>query len=290
MEYLTLYNGVKMPKLGFGCAAIHSYGDNSAAVTETISEAISAGYRHLDTAAVYKTEKNVGDAVRASGIARRDFFIVTKLHTDDMDYEAALRAAEKSLKNLGADYIDLYLVHWPLRDKYLEAWRALERLYKEGVVKAIGGSNFALRHFEGIEKAGLMKPMSNQVELNPYMQQNELRDFCRKEGVAVTAWSPLGTGSWSPAKAEEKPINSEVIKRLAASYGKTPAQIILRWMMDIGISAVPKSEKPARIAENFAVFDFTLKQQDIDAIARENKNLSLASSFNGGPKELYGLV
>lgn len=279
-----------MPKIGFGCAAIQSFGDNSAAVTKTISEAIAAGYRHLDTAAVYNTEANVGAAVRASGIARKDFFIVTKLDTEDMDYEAALRAADKSLKNLGLEYIDLYLVHWPLRDKYLDAWKALEKLYKDGAVKAIGGSNFAVRHFEGIAKAGLMKPMSNQVELNPYMQQPDLRAFCREQGVAVTAWSPLGTGNWSAAAAEDKPISAPAIKKLAEQYGKTPAQIILRWMMDIGISAVPKSEKPARIAENFDVFDFALKPEDLAAVQKENKNFSIASSFSGGPKDLYELV
>lgn len=281
MQTLSLHNGIKIPQIGFGCATIKAWQDSSDYVTQIIAEAIGCGYRHLDTASMYKTEGNVAQAISRSGLPREDFFITTKVDLSEMGYDECLRAAEASLKRLNTDYIDLYLVHWPLKDKYLDTWKALERLYEEGVLKAIGGSNFAHRHFEGISLEGNIKPMVNQVELHPFLQQDEMRAYCESEGIVVTAWSPLGTGSWSSAKPEEKPLAAPLVLSLAEKYQRDAGQIVLRFLTQLGVVAIPKSETPARIASNLDVFSFELSFEDMQAMQGLNRNFSISDHHSG---------
>ena len=286
MQYLTIHNGIKMPQLGLGSAAINEFQDNADSVTKAISTAIDVGYRHIDTAALYNTEANVGTAIKRSGIDRKEFFITTKLWVDDFKYEDALKAAQKSLDNLQVDYIDLYLMHWPVQEHFLDGWNALETLYEEGLVKAIGGSNFFKKHFDLVYANGNIKPMVNQIEVSPYHTQHEMRTFCKQEHIIVTAWSPFGTGNWSTVPQEKKPLLSPAILKIAEKYNKSAAQIILRWGMDTELSMIPKSQNPARIQENFDIFDFTLTPEDIATINNENKDLALGIEYAEGNQAL----
>lgn len=256
-QFISLHNGVKMPQLGFGVWRV-SPEDG----VDAVRTAIEVGYRHIDTAAVYKNEEQVGEAIRQSGVAREELFITTKVWNADQGFDTTLKAYEDSLKKLGLDYVDLYLIHWPVKDKYLETYKALEKLYDEKLVPAIGVSNFHIHHLEDIAAHRNIKPMVDQVELHPMLQQNELRDYCLKNGIAIEAWSPLMQGG--------EALTNPIIRELAEKHGKTSAQVILRWHLQRDVIAIPKSITPSRIQENFDVFNFELSTDDMASIASLN--------------------
>jgi 2,5-diketo-D-gluconate reductase A len=250
---VTLNDGRTMPQIGLGTFLMPP-GDTQ----RLVESAIDAGYRHIDTAKFYENEAEVGAAVRAR---RETIFVTTKLWRDDMGYDAALRAFDRSFDQLGLDWLDLYLIHWPepQTERYVESWKALVRLREEGRVKSIGVSNFTMAHLEHIiDETGVI-PAVNQVECHPRFQQVELRAFCEENGIAVTSWSPLGRGTV---------LDDPEIARIAAKHGKSPGQVILRWHLDQGLIVIPKASSSARLAENLAVTGFALDEEDLAAIAR----------------------
>ncbi|MCM3706708.1 MULTISPECIES: aldo/keto reductase [Cytobacillus] len=256
---VSLHNGVKMPWLGLGVFKVQN-GDE---VVHSVKSAIKAGYKSIDTAAVYGNEEGVGQAIKEAGVPREELFITTKVWNSDQGYDSTITAFETSLAKLGLDYIDLYLIHWPVKGKYKETWKALETLYKENKVKAIGVSNFQIHHLEDLMEDAEIKPMVNQVELHPLLSQSELRDFCRNQGIQIEAWSPLAQGEL---------LENAVLKEIAQKHGKSVAQIILRWDLQNGIVTIPKSVKEHRIIENADVFDFELSTEDMDKISSLNEN------------------
>ncbi|MEH7301919.1 aldo/keto reductase [Neobacillus drentensis] len=255
----TLSNGVKMPWFGLGVFKV----EEGSEVVESVKAAIRNGYRSIDTAAIYQNEEGVGQAIRESGIAREELFVTSKVWNADLGYESTIAAYETSLKKLGLDYLDLYLIHWPVAGKYKEAWRALETLYKEGRVKAIGVSNFHVHHLEDILKDAEIKPMVNQVEYHPRLAQKEVRAFCQEHGIQLEAWSPLMQGQL---------LDNEVLQGIAQKYNKSVAQVILRWDLQNGVVTIPKSIKEHRIIENSQVFDFELTAEDMEAIDSLNQD------------------
>ncbi len=253
---VTLNDGHQMPQLGFGVFKIPP--QDAARLTR---EAIETGYRAIDTAAIYNNEQGVGEALAQCGVDRDDMFVTTKLWNDNHAAADAEKAFTASLKKLGLAYVDLYLIHWPAPQKgsFIETWKALVRLQKEGLARSIGVSNFMAGQLTAIIDGTGVVPSVNQIELHPGFQQRELRDFHAKHGIMTECWSPLGQGA-----ALKNPVIGGIAKRL----GKTPAQVILRWHLDLGFIAIPKSSARARMAENFAVFDFTLSREDHASIAR----------------------
>jgi diketogulonate reductase-like aldo/keto reductase len=258
---ITLNDGRTVPQLGFGMWLMKPED-----VTLSIATALDAGYRHIDTAWAYHNERELGAALRESGFSRHELFITTKLWNSEHGYDKALKALDTSLELLGLDYVDLFLIHWPLPmfDKYVDTWKALIALQKSGKAKSIGVSNFNINHLERIIGETGVVPAVNQVELHPDFAQKPLRDFHKKHGIVTEAWSPLG-GIWKPATGVPV-LQSEVVAGIAAKYGKTPAQVIIRWHIQNGIVVFPKSSTPARIRENFDVFNFTLDSSDIAAL------------------------
>ena len=262
---ITLSNGVKMPFIGLGTWQVK---DEQEAIN-AVKWAIEAGYKAIDTAVVYQNEAAVGTGIKESGANREDLFITTKVYNDCQGYEATHRSFKESLEKLQLDYVDLYLIHWPITEKYHETWRAMEEIYKSGKAKAIGISNFHQQHIEDLMITAKIKPMMNQIELHPNQNQKELVDYCQKQGIQITAYSPLGHGN-----VFENPVLQEMGKK----YNKSVAQIILRWDIQNGIVAIPKSVNKERIASNIDVFDFELTKEDmakIDALhtgERVNKN------------------
>ncbi len=256
---IALHNGVKMPQLGLGVWRV-SPEDG----VDAVRTAIEVGYRHIDTAAVYQNEEQVGEAIRQSGVSRDELFITTKVWNADQGYDSTLKAHEESLKKLGLDYVDLYLIHWPVKEKYLDTYKALERLYDEKLVPAIGISNFHVHHLEDIAAHRNIKPMVDQVELHPMFQQNELHEYCLKNGIALEAWSPLMQGG--------EALTNPVIKEIADQYGKSTAQVIIRWHLQRNVIVIPKSITPSRIQENFEVFNFELSSNDMQQIATLDAN------------------
>ena len=252
---VTLNNGVRMPQLGFG---VFQVGNDEARAA--VATALECGYRSIDTAALYGNEHGVGVAVRASGIPREELFVTTKLWNADHGAGRVLPAFERSLDKLGLDYVDLYLIHWPVpsRDRFVETWEAFQGLYAEGRLRAIGVSNFTPPQLTRLLAETEVTPAVNQVELHPAFQQPALRAFHREHGIATEAWSPLGQGA---------ALTHPVITRLAEQHEKTPAQVVLRWHLDLGNVVIPKSVTPARIRENLSVFDFALVAEDARQIA-----------------------
>ncbi|MES2340207.1 MAG: aldo/keto reductase [Pseudomonadota bacterium] len=253
--FLTLNDGRLMPQVGLGV-----WQSPAETTADTVATALAAGYLAIDTAAAYRNEPGVGEGVKRSGVARDKLFVTTKLWNENQGYDAALAAFDKSLSRLGMDYVDLYLIHWPAptQNLYLESWKALIRLREEGRAKSIGVSNFAIPHLERIIGETGVTPAANQIELHPRWQQAELRAFHASKGIATTSWSPLGQG---------RLLDDPVIGQIAAKHGKTPAQVIIRWHVDLGLTVIPKSVTPARIVANFQVFDFALDAEDLKAIA-----------------------
>ncbi|GIO04544.1 putative oxidoreductase YtbE [Brevibacillus reuszeri] len=259
----TLNNGVKMPWFGLGVFKV----EEGPELVNAVQTAIRNGYRSIDTAAIYGNEEGVGQGIaqglKETGISREELFVTSKVWNADLGYESTLAAFDLSLKKLGLDYLDLYLIHWPVAGKYKDAWRALEQLYKEGKVKAIGVSNFQIHHLQDLMQDAEIKPMINQVELHPRLTQKEIRDFCKQEGIQVEAWSPLMQGQL---------LDNPVLKEIAERHGKSIAQVILRWDLQHGIVTIPKSTKEHRIQENADVFNFELTAEDMEKIDALNEN------------------
>ncbi|AJF68942.1 aldo/keto reductase [Streptomyces vietnamensis] len=258
---VTLNNGVEIPQLGFG---VFQVADD--ATTAAVTSALEAGYRSIDTAAVYGNEAGVGRALGASGLAREELFVTTKLWNADQGYDATLRAFDDSLAKLGLDYVDLYLIHWPTpaRDLYRDSWRALERLAEEGRIRAAGVSNFQPEHLRRLMDGAALTPAVNQIELHPALQQSELRAFHGEHRIATEAWSPLAQGAV---------LDDPAIAAIAAAHGKSPAQVVIRWHLQLGNVVIPKSVTPARIRANFDVFDFVLTDEEMAAIAGLDRGL-----------------
>ncbi|MEH7349344.1 aldo/keto reductase [Gottfriedia acidiceleris] len=258
-ETVTLHNGVKMPRLGLGVFKV-SDGEE---VVESVKAAIRNGYISIDTAAIYKNEEGVGQAIKESGIAREELFVTSKVWNSDQGYETTLQAFETSLNLLGLDYLDLYLIHWPGVDKYKDTWKALEKLYKDGRVRAIGVSNFQIHHLQNLMSDCEIKPMVNQVEFHPHLSQKELLAFCKNEGIQMEAWSPLKQGQL---------LEEPVLTKIAQKYNKSVAQVILRWDLQHDVVTIPKSIKEHRIVENANIFDFELTQEDMENIDSLNQD------------------
>jgi diketogulonate reductase-like aldo/keto reductase len=250
-----LANGAPIPQLGFGVFQVPDEETRQA-----VSTALAAGYRSIDTAAIYGNEKGVGEAIKAAGIAREELFITTKLRNSEQGYDSTLRAFDASLAKLGLDFVDLYLIHWPVPSagRYVDTWKAFEKLYADGRVRAIGVSNFQPAHLRRLLDEGGQLPVINQIELHPRFQQATLRAFHAEHGIVTEAWSPLAQGEL---------LGDATITELATKHGKTPAQVILRWHLQLGNVVIPKSATPSRIRENIEVFDFELDPSDLRAIA-----------------------
>jgi diketogulonate reductase-like aldo/keto reductase len=258
---LTLNNGSTIPQLGIGVFQVPP--EDTA---DVVAKALDVGYRHIDTAALYGNEEGVGQAIRDSGLSRSDVFVTTKLGNPDQGAETGLAAFETSLAKLGMDHVDLYLIHWPLpkKDLYVESWTMMEQLYAEGRARAIGVSNFQPNHLRRLQAETTVLPAVNQIELHPTFNQAELRQVHQEMGIATEAWAPIAQGA---------ELDNSTIVEIAERVGKTPAQVILRWHLQIGNIVFPKSVTPSRIEENFDVFDFALEDADITSItALESDN------------------
>jgi 2,5-diketo-D-gluconate reductase A len=253
---LSINDGHRIPQLGFGVFQV-----DPGETTEVVAHALRVGYRHIDTAAAYRNEREVGEAVRASGLPRDALYLTTKLWNSDQGRDAARRAFERSLERLGDGFVDLYLIHWPVPSagKYVETWKALVQLHGDGRARSIGVSNFLVEHLEQIIDATGVVPGVNQIELHPGLQQSELRAFHASHGILTEAWSPLGQG---------EALRQETVTRIAAEHDRTPAQVVIRWHLQLGNVVIPKSVTPSRIEENFDVFGFSLSDEEMRAIER----------------------
>ncbi|WP_180850304.1 MULTISPECIES: aldo/keto reductase [Bacillaceae] len=258
-DVTVLHNGVKMPWFGLGVFKVED-GDE---VVNSVKWAIEAGYKSIDTAAAYKNEEGVGQALKESGVPREELFITTKVWNADQGYESTLKAFNDSMTKLGLEYLDLYLVHWPVKGKYKETWKALETLYKEGKVKAIGVSNFQIHHLEDVIADAEIVPMVNQVEYHPRLTQKELQAFCKQHNIQLEAWSPLMQG---------KLLDDKTLSEIAEKHGKSVAQVILRWDLQNEVVTIPKSVKEHRIYDNAAIFDFELSQKEMESIDGLNRD------------------
>lgn len=259
----TLHNGVKMPWLGLGVFKV----EEGPELVNAVKSAIKNGYRSIDTASIYGNEEGVGVGIHAglkeNDLRREDLFVTSKVWNADLGYDSTIAAYETSLKKLGLDYLDLYLIHWPVESKFIEAWRALETLYKEGKVRAIGVSNFQVHHLKELMKQAEILPMINQVEYHPRLTQNEVQVFCQENGIQLEAWSPLMQGQL---------LDNPILQEIATKYNKSVAQIIIRWDLQNGVVTIPKSTKEHRIIENASVFDFELQKEDMELINDLNQN------------------
>jgi 2,5-diketo-D-gluconate reductase A len=253
---LSLHDGVEIPQLGFGVFQVPPEETQAA-----VEMALATGYRHIDTAAAYRNEAGVGAALAASGLPREEIFVTTKLWNSQQGYDSTLEAFEKSRGRLGLDHVDLYLIHWPLpgEGRYLDTWRAFERIREQGGTRSIGVSNFRVEDLETLKAETEQLPTVNQIELHPHLQQAELRAWHAEHGVATEAWSPLAQGAL---------LGEETIEAIADRLERTPAQVILRWHLQIGNVVIPKTVTPERARENFELFDFELTEDDLAAIAR----------------------
>ena len=245
-----LHNGVEMPYFGLGVYL----SDDGQEVIDAVKWALQDGYRHVDTASIYKNETGVGQGIRESSVAREEVFLVSKVWNSDQGYDSTLKAFDDSLARLGTDYLDLYLIHWPVAGKYKDTWRALERLYKEKRIRSIGVSNFLQHHLEDLLTTAEIVPMVNQMEFHPYLVQQDLLEYCRDNRIQYEAWSPMMQG---------KIFAMDVFKEMAKKYGKSIAQIVLRWDLQKGVVTIPKSSKKERIASNADIFDFELSAEDV---------------------------
>lgn len=255
-----LHNGIEMPWMGLG---VYKMDVENGEARDAVLSAIENGYRSIDTASFYKNEEGVGEALSRTSVPREDLFITTKVWNDEQGYEETLEAFERSLQKLGLEYVDLYLVHWPVPGKYKDTWRALEKLYNDGKVRAIGVSNFLPHHLDELMKDATIKPMVNQVELHPQLNQPELRAYCDEHDIQLEAWSPLARGKF---------FDDPLIQELSEKYGKTPAQIILRWDYQHRVVTIPKSSNPERQAENADIFDFELSAKEMNRMESLNED------------------
>ena len=256
---ITFHDGNKIPQVGLGVWQT----PNDTAVT-AVKAALANGYRHIDTAAIYENEQGVGEGIATSGFDRSEIFLTTKLWNSEQGYDSTLKAFETSLKRLGTDYVDLYLIHWPApkRDQYVDTWKAFSQLQKEGRARSIGVSNFYPEHLQRLIDETGITPVINQIELHPDFPQKDARAYHEKHQIITQSWSPLGQGTL---------LENPVVGKVAAKHGRTPAQVITRWHIDNGLVVIPKSVTPSRIEENFHVFDFKLDQEDITTFASLEK-------------------
>ena len=245
-----LHNGIKMPYFGLGVYL----SEDGQEVINAVKWALEAGYRHIDTAAIYDNEKGVGEGIKQSEINREDIFVVSKVWNADQGYESTLKAFNESLERLDLEYLDLYLIHWPVKGKYKDTWRALEHLYRQKKIRAIGVSNFLKHHLEDLLLSVEIVPMVNQMEFHPYLVQQDLIDYCNAHQIQYEAWSPLMQGHI---------FNLDSIKKMGEKYGKSPAQVVLRWDLQKGVVTIPKSVKKERIIANADIFDFELSKADM---------------------------
>lgn len=255
----TLANGVKMPWLGLGVYKV----EDGQEVVDSVKYAIKAGYKSIDTAKIYENEEGVGQAIKESGVSREELFVTSKVWNADQGYDTTLQAFETSLNKLGLEYLDLYLIHWPVEGKYKDTWKALEKLYKDGKIRAIGVSNFQVHHLEDLIADAEVKPMVNQIEFHPLLTQTEVREYCKKQEIQVEAWSPLAQGEL---------LDNEVLTQIAEKHGKSTAQVILRWDLQNEVVTIPKSTKEHRIIQNADVFDFELNAEEVEKINALNQN------------------
>lgn len=258
-DTVKLANGVEMPRLGFGVWKVKD-GDEA---VNSVKWAIEAGYVSIDTAAAYKNEEGVGQAIKESGVKREDLFVTTKLWNAEQGYESTLAAFDESLRKLELDYVDLYLIHWPVKGKFKDTWRAFEKLYNDKRVRAIGVCNFHEHHLKELMEDAEIAPMVNQIELHPELTQEPLRNYCAEHNIVVEAWSPLGNG---------KLLDNAEIKAIAEAHGKSVAQVILRWDLQIGVVTIPKSVHQERIIQNADIFDFELTEDEVAKISALNKD------------------
>jgi diketogulonate reductase-like aldo/keto reductase len=265
--FTILSNGLKMPYLGLGVYQVN----DGKEVINSVNFALEAGYRHIDTASLYGNESGVGKAVKESSIPRSEIFVTSKVWNNDQGYDSTLRAFDKSLRLLGFDYLDLYLVHWPVRGKFKDTWKALEKLYNEKSVKAIGISNFLIHQLEDLLTSAEIKPMVNQVEFHPYLVQQPLIDFCVKNNIQFESWSPLMQGNITKV---------DLLNNLAEIYQKTTAQVVLRWNLQKGVVTIPKSVHKDRIISNSQLFDFELSEADIKEIDGLDKSYRFGADPN----------
>lgn len=256
--FTTLNNGITMPLLGLGV-----YDMYKREAEEAVTTALEIGYRLIDTAAMYKNETEIGNAVRASKVPRKEIFITTKVADGDQGYDKTFRAFDESSRKLNCDYIDLYLVHWPIKKTRKDTWRALEKLYADKRVRAIGVANYLIPFLNELETYGEVTPAVDQVEFSPYLFLEDLLNVCRGKNIQLQAYTPLLRG---------QRLDDPKLMELASRYEKTPAQVILRWALQLGVSTIPKSSSPTRLKENFDVFDFHISEDDIKKISSFNEN------------------
>lgn len=274
VPFLTLNNDVRMPQLGFG---VWQVPDDEA--EQAVTTALEAGYRSIDTAAIYENETGTGKALAASGLPREELFVTTKLWNSEQGYDSTLRAFDASLSRLGLDFVDLYLIHWPVpaKDAYVDTYRAFEKILADGRARAIGVSNFLPEHLERLIGETSVVPAVNQIELHPQLQQSASREAHARLGIATEAWSPLGQGKGL--------LEVPAIVAIARKHDRTPAQVVLRWHLQIGNVVIPKSVTPSRIRENIDVFDFELDAEDLAAVAALDEGRRLGpdpAGFNAG--------
>lgn len=266
MRKIKLNNGIDIPEIGLGVFRI----EDAKLAQKTVETALSVGYRHIDTAMIYGNEEAVGKAIKNSGIYREDIFITTKLWNDDQRSGKVEQAIDASLKRLGLDYIDLYLVHWPVKGTYADIWTKMEKVYKEGKTRAIGVSNYHEHHLNDLLETAEVVPAVNQIECYPYMTQDSLIKFCKDKGIHPESWGPLGAGKTDI-------FTNSVINGIAEAHAKTPAQVVLRWHLERGLIVIPKSSNKERQAENLNIFDFRLTKEEVMKITDLNKNKRLGS-------------
>lgn len=265
MITFKLSNNVEVPAVGLG-----TWRSTNKDAYNAVLHALKEGYRHIDTAAVYGNERAVGEAIKDSGLKREEIFVTTKLWNADQGYKSALEAAEESLKKLGLEYVDLYLIHWfKGYDKMKDSWKAMEELYKQGKVRAIGVSNFNVHHLMGLLEVAKVKPVVNQVETHVKLQNEFLRDYCEQNGIRLTAYAPLMSN-----KVNEL-LEDDTLNEIAKKYNKTVPQVAIRWLVERGIIVIPKSITPSRISANFDVFDFELNEEDMQKIKGLNAGMKM---------------
>lgn len=270
MHNVTLHNNYEMPIIGLG-----TFRTKDESAYKAVKKALELGYRHIDTAMIYGNEEEVGRAIKDSGIKREDLFITTKLWNTDQGYESTLKAFDQSLKNLGLDYVDLYLIHWfKGYDNALETYRAFEKLYEEGKVKAIGVSNFNVHHINHLLEHAKIPPMVNQVETHVTLQNHFLHDFCKKNNIQLEAYAPL------MSHHVEELLSNETMQKVAKKHDKTVTQIAIRWLIERDIVVIPKSDNPSHIEQNFQVFDFSLDEEDMKDIRGVNTGKKIFTEFD----------